>query len=237
MVRLAIALSTIVFVTVADPQGQSRGLAGSGADQSPYSLATTLLQALSLAASARDSLAETSSSTGNPIADSLNAIVVQRGAVSRLKEAIQLLDRFRTSPDLAVRSAAEDLSTVYEAVSERLLSGVTIWEKLAKTKTADDIAALVPESAKQAAEVQDAWRLLPVGVAGVTHALVDSQRLTDGKLSHLRLTRAERAKLIKEIGVLFPRVKASEKGGQVVDVCVNLFRGFLNQGWIASDER
>jgi hypothetical protein len=189
-----------------------------------------------LAASARDALAEVSSSTGNPIADSVNAIVIQRGAVGRLKQAVALLDPFRVARDESIRTAADDLTTVYQAVAERLLAGVVIWEKFAKTKTTDDIAALVPELGKHGAEIQEAWRLLPVGVAGVTHALIDSDRLTDGKISYLRLTRAERARLIDEIKAMFPKVKPEEKGGQIVDVSVNLFRGFLNQPWKSSDD-
>lgn len=235
--RLAVALFMILVVAPGDAQGQSRRPSGAASEQTPYFLATTLLQTLSLAASARDSLAETGSSTGDPITDSLNAIVVQRGAASRLKQATALLEQFRGSPDEPVRTAAEDLSTIYRALAEKLLSGVVIWEKFAKTRTAEDIAALVPETGKNAAEIQEAWRLLPVGVAGVSHALVDSERLTDGKISHLRLTRSERARLNDEIKALFPTVKPQDKGGQVVDVSVNLFRGFLNQPWRSSDDK
>lgn len=235
---LGVMIAVFVVVGV-QSQGQTQDAVPSTkvrVEPTPYSLATTLLHTLSLAASARDTLAGINS-TGNPITDSMNAIVAERGAVSRLKEATSLLEQFREAHDEPVRTAAEDLKGIYQTVADRLLAGVVMWEKFAKTKTTDDIAALVPESSKNASEVQEAWRLLPLGVAGVTHALVDSGRLTDGKLSYLRLTRAERTRLSADIKALFPNVRPEQKGGQIVDVSVNLFRAFLNSGWKSSDDR
>lgn len=237
--RLSSAVvGALVMIGVHSQEPATNALTSGAASQeySAYSLATTLLQTLSLAASARDTLAA-NKAEGNPITDSLNAIVAQRGAVSRLNQATSLLGQFRGAPDETVRTAASELKGIYGTLAERLLAGVSIWGKFAKAKTADDIAALVPESGKSGAEIQEAWRLLPLGVAAVTHALVDSARLSDGKLSYLRLTREERAKLNTEIKTLFPNVRPEEKGGQVVDVSVNLFRAFLNGGWKSSDDK
>jgi hypothetical protein len=239
LMTLFSALVGTIAVLVVHSQQPIRNVptpAAAGQDHSAYSLATTLLNTLSLAATARDTLASVKPQ-GNPIADSFNAIVAQRSAVGRLNEAIALLGLFQTSADEPVRTAASTLKGIYNALAERLLADVSVWEKFARTKTADDIAALVPESAKNAADVQTVWRLLPLGVASITDALVDSTRVVDDKTPYLRLTRAERTKLATQIKALFPNLRPEEKGGQIVDVSVNLFREFLNGGWKSSDDK
>jgi hypothetical protein len=217
------------------PPTSPRLAAVARSESSPYSLASTLVESLSMAASARDTLAA-ARSAGNPITDSMTGIVSQRAAISRLNEATSLLIRFRDAPDEPVRAAANELSGIYGTLAARLLKGLSVWEKLAKAESVEDIAALIPESSKNAADLQDAWRLLPLGVAAVTDALVDSTRLVDGRVSYLRLTRAERARLNLEIQERFPNVRPRDKGGQVVDGSIILFRGFLNGVWRFSDD-
>jgi hypothetical protein len=81
----------------------------------------------------------------------------------------------------------------------QLVASVAIWEKFAAAENETAIRKLVPESAKNLAAIDEAWRTLPVGLAAVTHALVDGERTVDGRLAYLRLTRAEVSTVSKEI--------------------------------------
>lgn len=176
----------------ASPEQRSPASATAGVHTS-FELASTTIRALSLADSARNSLT-TLKGVGEPIRDSMNAIMAERSAANRLKDAALLLRQFDAAEDQRVKESASQMQGICETLAATLLADVGIWEKLARAKSADDISALVPESAKSASDMNEAWRLLPLGVAAITHALVDADRPTNGKLSHLRLTRAERAK-------------------------------------------
>jgi hypothetical protein len=173
---------------------------------------------------------------GNPIADSKNGIASQRAAIARLNEATSLLLRFRDAPDETVRAAARELNGAYETLAARLLKGMSVWENLAKAKSIEDIASLIPESSNSAADIQDAWHLLPLGVAAVTDALIDPTRLVDGRPAYLRLTHAERARLNMAMQDRFPNVRPGDKTGHVVDMSVNFLRAFLNGAWRLSDD-
>jgi len=210
--------------------------AATPSELSAYTLASALIETLAKAAAARDTLAA-AKSVGDPVMDSLSGIVSHRGAINQLNEAIVLLGRFRTTPDARLRAAASELGGAYATIAARLLKRTSIWENLAKAKSVDDIAALVPESSKSAEDIQEAWRLLPLAVSAVADALVDSTRLLDGKVAYLRLTHAERATLNLDIQKRFPNIRPGDKSRHAVDVSVNLFRAFLNSVWRSSDDK
>lgn len=151
------------------------------------------------------------------------------GHAARLNQAAALLDQFQEAPDEAVRKGALQLATVYRLLSKRVLAGGSTLEKFAKAKTVDDIASLTSEAARRTAQIQEAWRLLPLGVASVMDALIDSERLSDGRVLYLRLTCKERAELETVMKELFPDIRPHQKDGQIVDVSVNLFREWLER--------
>lgn len=198
-----------------------------------FTLASAMLQAFSLAGSARDRLAGIKSSD---IGDTMTPIIETRGAANRIREASLLLQQFSKS-EPSIKEAAEGLQKVLGVLSDALMASVALWDKFALAKTADEIRALVPEGGKVVSDVDEAWRLLPLGMVGVTHALVDDTRVTNGKVSHLRVTRSERAKLAQEIANLFPTAKPGAKGLHAVESSVKLFGEFLNGGWKSSDDK
>lgn len=98
--RLSSAVvGALVMIGVHSQEPATNALTSGAASQeySAYSLATTLLQTLSLAASARDTLAA-NKAEGNPITDSLNAIVAQRVQSVVLTKRPRCLVSFEARP-------------------------------------------------------------------------------------------------------------------------------------------
>ena len=92
---------------------------------------------------------------------------------------------------------------------------------------------------EHAASSEELWRMFPVAIAGVTHALVDRTTSRDGKLSHLRITKAELAQLNNRLIAAFgAQVSNGPKAGQFpIEASAALLCSFLNQGWKASDSQ
>jgi hypothetical protein len=228
-------LGTILLVAPA--QSQAVPTSRAAEQRAPFELATATVLALSEAATGRDLIAGVKAE-GNAIADSLNAIVANRGAISRLRQAIVRFDQFKDSRDKQVSEAAVHMQLALENLSARLMKSVGLWEKLSAAKTEEAVTALVPEAGKIAADVDEAWRTLPIGLASGTHAMVDQDRLSPtGTLAYLRVTREERARILADLKTFFPKVTGAPKGGHPVDVAASLFIQFLNTAWKNADDK
>jgi hypothetical protein len=168
-----------------------------------------------MAAIARDKLLNTKP-TNDAIATSLNSILAERSAANRLKDAAALLAEFETTPDETIRLTAETFRLAYGTLATQLEASIAIWEKLAVATTEAEIKALVPETGRALSTIDEAWRVLPLATAALSHALVDSKREVNGKLGYLRITRAERAQLIQALTKAFPNAKGTKGGGDFV---------------------
>lgn len=77
--------------------------------------------------------------------------------------------------------------------------------------------------------------MLPVAIGVLTGALIDDTRLVDGKITYLRLTAAERTRLIANTRTEFPRsLVVGDK--HAVDASVRLLREWLSGRWKTADE-
>ncbi len=198
-----------------------------------YQFADAAIRSLSVASAAKEMLGQTEQAEDH-LAALLRDMIDTRRAISRLREGALLLSPFLATSDGKMKDAAKALSDVYGGLGDRLNAGLVVYEQMAKVKDQDGLAALLPETSKLAADVDEAWRLIPVAVAGVAHVLVDQDRTIYGKVGYLRISRKERAELLQTIKTLFPGLKEGE--GHAVDVSASLFRQFLLGGWKGSDE-
>lgn len=99
----------------------------------------------------------------------------------------------------------------------------------------EQLAALLPEASKAAALADQATRMLPLAVAGPSHAPVDSDQLVEGRVGPLLLTVDEKRRLMNSLLSLFREEMKTSKGGYATEVAPSLLWQCLNQPWKTSN--
>lgn len=194
-----------------------------------------LVNALGHVALARDAL-QSVKPTGELLPDTFSAMTARRKAISRVQDARGLMVPHKESRSTNVREAANACDQLFLILQELWATGNRLDEELLKVKDQEGLAALVPKLSKRSADLDEAWRKLPLVAALAAHTLVNEDRLASGKLAYLHLTRTERETMVSRIDRLFP--KASQPGGgHAVDVAAGILRQTLTKAWKSSDER
>lgn len=213
------------------PPGQ---IAGAADRLSVTELSEASLQALSDAASARDVLRAVKP-VGDALADTFELMTAHRQAIRRIQHARGAVSPFLNSKGEAMRLTALAFDSSFAGLEHAWRTSLRADDALLRAKSKDELASAVSLASEAAAEADDAWRLLPMAAVGLAHAFVDDGRLLNGKIAWLRITAAERARLIANLKTMFPN--RPEKGDRhVVDAAVSLLLQFLAGNLKASDE-
>jgi hypothetical protein len=132
------------------------------------------------------------------------------------------------------------MTGVYRSLEEVFEGSLKLEEQLIDVKPGANLGPLVSEASANAASAEEAWKLLPVTVAALAHALTDSTRTTaDGKIAYLRITSQEKRDFLSEIALSFnPDVAAGKSAGfQPAAASAGLLAYFLHQPWRGSEQR
>ena len=79
-------------------------------------------------------------------------------------------------------------------------------------KPPQPLGPILSEASKYSASAEKAWKLLPVAVAAVAHALVDEERTTlEGRVGYLATITEEKAYLLTSIQLQFGERASSGK--------------------------
>jgi hypothetical protein len=203
-------------------------------ERSAADLASTVLDALQQAEIARERL-DTSPESKDFLAGSVTRMTSRRFAKRRFQDARALFVAELKSPKQAVNLVGTVFTSAFEALEHFCDRGITLEEAMHKVKTQEDVAKMASDLSALAADADEAWRLLPKGVIALSFALVDDERLTDGKLQHLRLSAAERASLIGRINREYPNA-GKKSGGHAIEVSASLLLQFLRGGHKSANE-
>ena len=85
------------------------------------------------------------------------------------------------------------MTGAFAALEKGCERSIALHAGMITAKTREDIATLVTEASSVGADVDAAWRLLPKVTLALSMALIDDERVTDGKVQHLRVSAAQRA--------------------------------------------
>ena len=113
------------------------------------------------------------SSSDDPVIMMKDLLVYSNG----IKQANLFLDTHRESQDTMIRGSADILSNLFSAIERNNQSLVAFIEEtlnnseVAKSKEGTRSRKL----SEHAAASEELWRMFPIAIAGVTHALVDSK--------------------------------------------------------------
>lgn len=197
--------------------------------------AQAALDALVMAASARDALSVNADKGDS--ATTFETMTAKRLAINRLESGRGLFVTDRKSDDADVKDVAETFDRVFEHLQDLFRRGIELDQSLLEARTEGDINKLVSPMSEWAANVDEAWRMLPTLTIALAHTLVDASRVVGDKHPYLRMTAAERRDLIARVKKMFTAATAKPEGGHAVDVSASLLLGFLQQPWKGSDER
>ncbi len=160
---------------------------------------------------------------------------------SGIKQANLFIEAHHENQDTAISSSAEILSNLLAAIEQNNKSLIAfIEESLNEPELAlSKKGTWTRKLSEHAAESEELWRLLPVAIAGVTHALVDKESTRDNKLYRLRITKSELKQLGNKLTDAFgEKIKEGPKAGQFpLEASATMLYKFLNQGWKPSDSR
>ena len=204
-------------------------------ERSAAELASAVLDALAYADAAREKLDQTPADK-DLFAATMTRMTNARIAKRRFQDARALFVNEVKSKRQTVNLVGTAFTVAFEALEKGCDRGVALDEAIVKAKTQDDIAKIAADGSAIAADVDEAWRLLPQGILALSFALVDEGRLTDGKLQHLRLTSGERASLISRITRDYPNV-GQQKGGHAIDVSASVLLNFLKGDHKSADAK
>jgi hypothetical protein len=203
-----------------------------------YELVNVAIDTFSLASEGRKTIAETADqSTGEPLAQILEAMTATRIAIGKLEQARRLLMPISDgATDGTVREAAIALSGVYEVLIQELNRSLELDQKLAGAQNRSDLVRLLDEASQNMATMIETWKLLLTSAVLMTHVLVDNERLDDGRLSYLRISTRQKGDLLQKLEILFGAgVRQLEAGQYPPDAAASLLWSFLNQEWKTAD--
>lgn len=205
---------------------------------SPYEFTEAVIQSLSIAQDARQTLLSIQSK-GDPAADALESMTNARIAIKKLERAGDELQRFSSSDNEAINVAVQGFAVAYTQLIMALNESIKIEEKLLSVSDAQQLGAILNETSKWAAEADEGWKLLMYATAAVAHALADNKRLDeDGTLGYLSITATQREALLKELESSFGESvkKAFAAGQHPTEAAPASLWEFLHQeGWKPSD--
>ena len=222
----------VVLVAVAVPVSRAQEQPRS---DSAARLANAVLDSLRDGDLAREILQAEPTGT-SALNQSVSLMTNLRIAQRRFEDARAGLLPHRRSNREKERITAEYYALGFEALADVCVRSVALQEKALLIQSKEEAARMVSERSALGAELHEAWRVLFKGVVLLTHALVDDERVTHGKLQHLRITSAERAALITRILREYPRAE-QQKGGETAEVSASVLLGFLRGEHKSADDR
>ena len=160
-------------------------------DTKPFDFAYDVIQSLSWAADARQIVVSIESS-GNEATDAFNGMTNARIAIGKLERANDSIQRYANSKNEAMRVAVTGFDTCYKELISALNASIQTEEKLMNVSDKQQLGAVINDASQWAAQADEGWKLLVFATAASTHALIDNERLDDGKIAYLNITAAEK---------------------------------------------
>jgi hypothetical protein len=158
--------------------------------------------------------------------------------INRLEEAKGYVVPFKKSSNKKIATTANSLCDFYDAFIENTRGKLDFLEEIMNNPANTRQGTLVRKMAEHQAKTDAVYRILPVITAGVANTLVDANRLEDGKIMFLTLTREERTSikelLIRQFG---ERTLTSKENKFPLEVSASLFWKFLSDPWKSADDK
>jgi hypothetical protein len=180
-----------------------------------YILSRAVIEALSFAEDARSRLTVISPSNQDVMSQTLETMTNARIAINYLRQAQAQFKRFQGHDTDLVDKAAQAFLRGYGTIADGLTRTLGVYDKLNSVSDSSQLGPLLTEASQSAAEIELAWKVIPLATVLLTHALVDQNRLVDNRLAYLTISTAQRAALVTTIDRFFgAAAKGEPKGGQ-----------------------
>lgn len=145
----------------------------------------------------------------------MSSMTFNRRAKYKLEMALQQLPLEGQYPaESPTRIAVEVYRFLIATLQHELDQWFALQQKVITIKTEQEAASIMAATAELRAENDETWKMLPEASIGLTYALVDTERTTNGTLHHLRINTAQRRELLKTIREQFPEARNGFAAGQ-----------------------
>ncbi len=206
-----------------------------------FEFASAAIRSLELASNTRETL-----SPPEKLADETNTKLVLIGAMTdiqiamrKIETAESLIRPFTKSKDENTRISALGFDAAYLLLIKAFNGSLSTMDKFVNLGC-DMISSQWGTFSRQFSEhlvaADEAWKMLLDCAVGVTHILVDEDRLEEGKICYLTITSAEKKMLLEELNGFGDSIKHGPKAGQhPTEAAPAVLWKFLNKGWKPSD--
>ena len=178
---------------------------------SPYGYIKAVIESLSYAAEARSNLHANESQENQNMFEQMTNM---RFAINKLQHAQSLIEGYTKSSDIRIAKSAHGLVTSFVAVSTLLDQGVSLLERMASVQNEAELASLMNDASRHAAQIDEAWKLLVYSTATTTYALVGKHRLDSNKTA-LVITQQQKLELLEDLNRNFgDSIKTGVQTGQ-----------------------
>ena len=223
--RVSMRISCLCPVLLFVPAITAFAQPSRGSERSASELASAFLDALTYASAGREKLDENHDAK-EPLVAIGAEMTNQRIAKRRFADARELFVNELKSSDKSMNLVGVAMTGIFEALETNCDRAIALHEAMLKIKTQNDVAQVISQGSELRADVDEAWRMLPQAALALSFALLDEERLTDGKVQHLRISSADRAVLISRIKREYPNAQ-KQAGGHAIEVSASLVLKFL----------
>lgn len=233
---LAIAVKTTPQTRVVSAKPVETPPAQQAKPTDPYEFAQAVIDSLSWAADARQTIVSTEVK-GAGAADTFRSMTNARIGINKLTRAHDEIQRFASSDDRFVNVAVALFDAAYRQLIVALNESIRAEERLLSVSSEQELGVLLNETSQWAAQADEAWKALVYATAASAHALVDYNRPAGDKQAHLAITAEQRAKLIQQLESHFGEsIKQGMQAGQhATEAAPASLWQFLSEPWLPTD--
>jgi hypothetical protein len=228
----------IAIVLIASGLLDTQSQPGRTTDAGLYRLTTDWISATAAIAEAqRDFTTAANDASGSPESMLAQMTANRKGAL-KLQDALRRLPMPSAYPAESIeRTSVDSFRTVITALVDTLNEGFSIQKKIVMATTREDLASLMASVAEFTAKIDEAGKMVPLVAVSLTYSFIDRNRVTNGKLRHLRFTAAQRRELLQDMKREFPMVGNSLDVGQSnVDASIAVLRTVLSGNHRSADD-
>ena len=201
---------------------------------SPYNYVLALVDALGMAKTADDRLAEIQPNPSNALAGTTQTMLVLKLSNADLDCAVKFVSPYQVSSNEPIKTSAEGAETVFTGLIALQNQHIALLKKLWDDPKSEEHAGSYMEAYTDlGAKADDLWKTLPVATIAATYAIIEADPTT-GKMTRFKLTAAQRDEVLKALVKTFGTSiqKGMQVGQKYTDASAAALYQFLsNKQW------
>ena len=197
---------------------------------SPYHYLLALVDALGMAKSADERLADIAPNPSNPLAGTTQTMLTLKLSNADLECALKFVTPYKVSGKEPIKTSAEGAETVFTALISLQTQHIALLKKLwDDPKPEEHTGSYLEAYTDLGAKADGFWQSLPLEAVAATYAIIEADPTT-GKMSRFVLTAAQRDEILRQLVKTFGTSiqKGPQAGQKYTEVSAATLYQFLN---------